>query len=349
MLPPLGKDRTRWPWKDERAANFWDTKTKRFKVPAVTETFDAQCASCHFTGFSLDAKTLEAAAFVTPSGLPWKSTEQRIEGNLGCEFCHGPGKEHRAAATSGHAGQFIVHPGLLAAEREMMLCGQCHSRPVGNDSLGMRNQPPLNQDNQMAPSGTRRKVWRAQYTTRADGEPGKDFWDDGIHSRKNRQQFSDLLKSKKYVNPRMLVTCTDCHDIHAGTTDPLSNPRGLTATDNSLCLKCHSTEGTTGAGATLHLLHTVISSVRMGAEFRCVSCHMDQVGKTGAGKLRATDASHQYFENDISDHSFILPRRNNPGVANYTPAEVSSGKAMPIPYTRLCGDCHQLGSITQKP
>jgi hypothetical protein len=351
-LPPLGNDRTRWPWKDERGSDFWDETAKLFKVPNLGQTFDAQCSSCHFTGFSIDPTTLESTAFETPNGIPWKTPDRRVEGNLGCEFCHGPGKEHREAAASGHPGQSIVHPGLLAAERETAICGQCHSRSVGNDALGLHDQPPLNQNNRMAPPGTRRKTWRTEYTTRPDGDPVTDFWDDGVHSRKNRQQFSDLMKSKKYANPRMLVTCTNCHDIHAGPTDPVTNPRGLIASvaDNSLCLLCHTLgSADTGPGAELHQLHTLIGSVRTDAAFRCVDCHMDQIAKTAAGKVRGNDPTHPSFENDITDHSFVIPRRDNPGVANYTAAQVAAGKAMPIPYTRTCGECHLLSTIAQKP
>jgi predicted CXXCH cytochrome family protein len=351
-MPPLGNDRQRWPWKDERAADFWDEQAKRFKAAALTESFDAQCSSCHFTGYSIDPKTLESTAQAAAGGIPWKTPGQRIEGNLGCEFCHGPGKEHRAAALAGRPGQFIVQPGLLAAEREMSLCGQCHSRPVGNDSLGLHNQPPLNQANAMAPPGIRRKIWRQQYTTRPDGDPRADFWDDGVHSRKNRQQFSDLMKSKKYANPRMLVACTNCHDIHAGTTDPVKNPRGLVASieDNSLCAMCHASDDlNSGPGATYHQLHTAVGTLRPDAAFRCVNCHMDKVARTGAGQPRASDATHQYFENDIRDHSFQIPRRDNPGVADYTLGQAAMGQAMPIPYTRTCGACHQLGTIANKP
>lgn len=349
--PPLGNDRTRWPWKDERAGDFWDATAKRFKLPGLNETFDAQCASCHFTGFSIDPTTLEATAFEAADGIPWKTPDRRIEGNLGCEFCHGPGKQHRDAIAAGRTTQFIVQPGLLSAERETAICGQCHSRPVGNDSFGLHNQPPLNHDNRMAPPGTRRKTWRAEYTTRPDGDPVADYWDDGVHSRKNRQQFSDLMKSKKYANPRMLVTCTSCHDIHATTTDPVNNPRGLIApiADNSLCSLCHTLDSTdTGPGAEYHQLHAVIGMLRPDAAFRCVNCHMDLSAKTGAGTVRAADATHQYFENDITDHSFVMPRRDNPGVANYTAAETAAGKAMPIPYTRTCGVCHLLSTIAQK-
>jgi hypothetical protein len=76
---------------------------------------------------------------------------------------------------------------------------------------------------------------------------------------------------------------------------------------------------------------------------------MDLTGRTGAGTPSAADASHQYFDNDIRDHSFILPRRDNPGVTHYTLAETAQGKAMPIPYTRACGDCHHLSTITPAP
>jgi hypothetical protein len=150
--PPIGNDRTRWPWLDVRAANYWDTTRKQFKVPVLTESFDAQCSSCHFTGFSIDPATLESTAFESPGGIPWQSPDRRVEGNLGCEVCHGPGREHVAAYGS-RPGQFIVQPGYLAAERMMAICGQCHSRPAGNDSLGMRNQPPLDRNNQMMPPG----------------------------------------------------------------------------------------------------------------------------------------------------------------------------------------------------
>jgi cytochrome c553 len=159
-----------------------------------------------------------------------------------------------------------------------------------------------------------------------------------------------MVKSKKYVNPRILVACTDCHDIHGGHTDPLANPRGLIASieDNSLCLKCHDIDRD-GQGATYQNLHMLAGSLRPEAPFRCVNCHMDLVAKTSAGKLRASDATHQYFENDIRDHSFIIPRRNNPGVLNYTLADASKGKAMPIPYARTCGECHRLDTIAAKP
>lgn len=76
---------------------------------------------------------------------------------------------------------------------------------------------------------------------------------------------------------------------------------------------------------------------------------MDQVAKTGAGQAGGSTATVQYFENDITDHTFIIPRKTDPGVANHTLAEVAQGKAMPIPYTRSCSNCHVLTTVSSKP
>jgi predicted CXXCH cytochrome family protein len=348
---PIGNDRRRWPWFDMRSANYWDNNTKMFKMPVLTESFDAQCSSCHFTGFSIDRTTLESTAFESPGGIPWRTPDRRIEANLGCEVCHGPGLQHQQANAS-HPGQFIVHPGYLAAERMMAICGQCHSRPVGHDSLNIHNQPPLDSNNRMMPPGGSRKTWRAEYVIRPDGNPGTDFWEGGIHSKLNRQQYSDLRKSKKYANPRILVTCTDCHDIHGGNTDPVENPRGLVASikDNSLCRQCHGPEDmSSGPGAPYHSLHERITDLRQDVPFRCVNCHMDQIARTGVGRPGGSNGTIQYFENDISDHTFIVPRKDDPGVATHTLAEVAQGRAMPIPYTRSCSNCHVLSTVSSRP
>jgi predicted CXXCH cytochrome family protein len=348
---PVGNDRRRWPWFDMRSADFWDGSTKLFKVPVLTQSFDAQCSSCHFTGFSIDRTTLESTAFESPGGIPWRAPDRRIEGNLGCEICHGPGLEHQQANSS-RPGQFIVQPGYLAAERMMAICGQCHSRPQGNDSFNMHDQPPLNLNNRMMPPGGNRRTWRAEYVTRADGNPKNDFWEGGIHSRVNRQQYSDLRKSKKYANPRILVTCTDCHDVHGAKTDPVANPRGLVASveDNSLCLQCHGPgDMSAGPGTAYHSLHELVADLRQGVPFRCVNCHMDKVARTSVGRPGTGNSSVQYFENDISDHSFILPRKDDPGVASHTLAEASQGRTMPIPYTSSCSNCHVLSTVASKP
>ena len=43
--------------------------------------------------------------------------------------------------------------------------------------------------------------------------------------------------------------------------------------------------------------------------------------------------------NDITAHLFDVPRRTNPAFKNIEP-----GKAMPIPFTNACGECHDVDS-----
>jgi len=76
---------------------------------------------------------------------------------------------------------------------------------------------------------------------------------------------------------------------------------------------------------------------------------MAPIGKTGAGRAGGSTATVQYFENDITDHTFIVPRKTDPGVASHTLAEAEQGKAMPIPYTRSCSNCHVLSTVSSKP
>ncbi len=52
--------------------------------------------------------------------------------------------------------------------------------------------------------------------------PGREdnIWPDDVHSNKPHQQYPDFLKSKMYRNDRLLVTCSDCHDMHGSTPNP---------------------------------------------------------------------------------------------------------------------------------
>jgi len=63
----------------------------------------------------------------------------RVEMGVKCESCHGPGKEHIAAAGAGSHDLKIVHPGRLDAFGQIQLCGNCHGRPPEDTDLaGLR-------------------------------------------------------------------------------------------------------------------------------------------------------------------------------------------------------------------
>jgi predicted adenine nucleotide alpha hydrolase (AANH) superfamily ATPase len=75
----------------------------------------------------------------------------------------------------------------------------------------------------------------------------------------------------------------------------------------------------------------------------CTSCHQFKTAQTGAGfgKGLVTDDGKNYWENDITSHLFIVPRKDNKYVKGVDP-----DKAMPIPYTNSCGiSCHDPKSL----
>jgi predicted CXXCH cytochrome family protein len=327
-------DRARKPWRDYHGDWLFNEETKKLTDPSKEKAFEKDCASCHYTGYTL-AKTAAgeyiAGAVNDPNGeadIDGDGTPNEL--NIGCETCHGPGAAHVKAPKAKKAST-IVSPGKLAPERASIICGQCHSRPQGN----LKNDQPVNKDNKMMLPGISRNDFLVNYTTRADAASG-DFWADGIHSKAHHQQYTDFIKSKKYRNGSHLLKCGDCHDPHG--SKPIKHQLKAEAGDgkNSLCAGCHADKT---ADIKKH------QQAKLGADMgaiRCVDCHATKTMQTGAGlgKGLAGKDGKNYWMNDITSHLFDVPRKTNVGVKGVEP-----GKAMPIPYTNACGNCHDASSL----
>jgi len=160
-------DRTRKQWRDYHADWLYDEQTKKLSNPPKKKSFDIECASCHYTGYTLTptvAGDFVAGAVNDPNG------EADIDGdgvpnelNIGCEVCHGPGSEHAKSVKTRKAAT-IVNPGKLAAERATVVCDQCHSRPQGN----LKNDQPLSKENRMLIPGISRNEYLTNHTTQKD-------------------------------------------------------------------------------------------------------------------------------------------------------------------------------------
>ncbi|OGW20818.1 MAG: hypothetical protein A2077_02255, partial [Nitrospirae bacterium GWC2_46_6] len=209
-------DRTRMVFRDYHGDWLYNEQTKKLADPPLAKSFDKECASCHYTGYTL--KHLESGEYIA-GAVNDPNGEFDIDGdgipnelNIGCETCHGPGSAH-VKAPKGKKASMIVSPGKLAAERSSVICGQCHSRPQGN----LKNDQPVNKDNKMMIPGTSRNDYLTNYTLREDAAKGA-YWPDGIHSKAHHQQYTDFIKSKKHRNGNQLLSCDDCHDPHGMTT-----------------------------------------------------------------------------------------------------------------------------------
>jgi hypothetical protein len=308
------KDRVRKQWRDYHM-DWWindPTGTPVFKKqPANNNAVDVQCATCHFNGYSVTknaAGEFMASGVADPNGEVHPVTGIKQELNIGCETCHGPGSEHVKA---GGRGKSIVTPQNLTPERETVICAQCHSRPQGNDSFGIKKDSPLNGENKMMVAGTSRADFLAQNTSRNDSDRS-DQWDDELFSKSHHQQYTDFIQSSKYRNGSKLLTCSSCHDLHA----PGKDRHQLTGvSDNSLCLSCH-----TNKKLDQHQIQK--TGFNMG-NAKCIDCHNVKTANSGAGLNQTGD----YLHGDITSHSFAVPDKFR--------------APMPVPYTSTCAACHQ--------
>lgn len=357
----------RWTWTHYNLQNWFDPAAGSLRVqgPAKGKSFDNNCAGCHFTGFSLTGNATDgwvAHGTADPNGeLDYDGDGASELMNTTCENCHGPGSDHWAVTGQGRA---IVTPRLLTPEREVMICAQCHTRALGIGGVpaGTANgtEAPLNAQHQMMWAGTKRSEWLQRYVSKlADGLWNNSKNDsngqpvalgDGLHARQHHQQASDFMKTRKYRNPNLLMTCASCHTPH-GTGDQTGAPvaphqmrQALDAAPGTagLCLSCHDSTFAAGAdvGARMkaHWTDRGILPIDMGA-IRCADCHAPKTAKSGAGLKQASIAGIQFWSGDISSHLFDVPRRAV--IAGKVGNGITGNDLQPIPYTNQCGTgCH---------
>ena len=327
-------DRGRKVWRDYHADWLFNEETKKLTNPAQAKSFDRECASCHYNGYTLTKNA--AGDYIAGSSNDYQG-ELDIDGdgkpneiNMGCETCHGPGSVHNDAKEIDMPST-IVSPSKLAAERATAICVQCHSRPQGY----LKNDQPVNAANRMMPPGTSRNVFLKDHTTREDAA-AKDYWADGLHSKSHHQQATDFIKSSKYRNGNQLVACSDCHDTHGN--GKFAHQLKADPSKPEACTSCHKDR----TDLKEHLADKSKCTVAP-ENITCSDCHNTKTMQTGAGfgkGLTGKDGK-DYWMNDITSHIYDVPRKDNKGVKG-----VESAKAMPIPYTKPCGAaCHDTKNL----
>jgi predicted CXXCH cytochrome family protein len=213
----------------------------------------------------------------------------------------------------------------------------CHNRQSGADAIG--GDHPLSVTGEWPKPGISRKDFLEDHTSRA-GPALSDYWADATHSKSHHQQYPDFVSSAHYRNEKILVGCSDCHDMHGGHSFERALVADPHAPDSPLCMNCHGNDLPSTA------VHTqaMLGAAHGAATASCIDCHMNKTAKTGSGEFgfllsaptgTSADSTETYFENDISSHVFDVPRKTNPGVEGVEPQS-----AMPIPYTQSCGTCH---------
>ena len=338
-------DRTRKVFRDYHLDFYWDDNDTPadpsddlIADPSITRNISRNCMGCHATGYEqyTDPDTDEVLCDSREDAFG----EYDIDGdgdlndiNTGCESCHGAGSAHGLAGEA----RYIVTPENLSPSRNVQLCGRCHDRQVGADTIG--GDHPLNVNGEFPPAGISRGEFLAEYVSR-QGPRASDHWADFTHAKSHHQQTPDFIKSDHYRNDNMLVVCSDCHDMHGGTGHRRALIADPDAPDSPLCMTCHGDD----IGGTLEHTTAVLGITHGPAVATCIDCHMVKTAKTGSGHYgfllsdptgTSSDVTETYFENDISSHIFDVPDKENVGVRGVVPAS-----AMPIPYTQACAVCH---------
>lgn len=372
-------NRSRRVWHDYKFHYWWSagadaqygTTDDVLEAPPVNEnTVQTMCASCHFNGWERyrDEATGQylARAVNDPGGaMNIDDDPEMDEINIGCENCHGAGSEHVALAErlrdtgdAADAGgsRYIVNPKYLSAERSSVVCGRCHDRRQGYGGPTVGYTQAVSESGELAKPGIGRHELITRFTDPVKKGPtmrgpgrADNIWPDDIHSNKPHQQYSDFLKSKMYRNDRLLVTCSDCHDLHGGTPHSrwlIHDPDDPTS---PLCQRCHAVD-------VLSHMETKLNAKMKGELTRCIDCHMPGTANTGGiagdfGRMiktppyvnAAEEEDNAYWESPINSHVFDVPLKTNIGVDGVPP-----GRAMPIPYTAACGTCHAVSELPFK-
>jgi predicted CXXCH cytochrome family protein len=232
----------------------------------IRQIWNANCFNCHATnivqGFDIADKKFKST---------W------TEMGIGCEACHGPGRQHVALAeeweknpsakpaydnsdTNRQLTDTLKTLSTRSAEprRVFDTCAYCHGNKK-NIFLGFK-------------AGDRYEDYAMPFLL-SDPIPANDyqgeFWPDGRPNRFNRPQALTMSGCFKAG----AIACTNCHVAHGSPFDASLKVDIKNGSDgDQLCTQCHTQPKFVAASLPQHTFHAPQSE---GS--RCVNCHMSDV------------------------------------------------------------------------
>ncbi|MEO2016077.1 MAG: multiheme c-type cytochrome [Fuerstiella sp.] len=176
-----------------------------------------------------------------------------LENAIGCERCHGPGRQHIAFHSADADVQLastdpIVNPASLRTALRESVCNQCHIQGVGRVLRADRR--PFD----FRPGMHMNEIWTTFVTgTGVDGEATEIL-----------SQVEQMRTSRCYIRSDGRLGCTSCHDPH-------SSP-GEKRIDfyRAACMACHTVSQ---PGCSL----SSAERLQVTADDSCIDCHMPRL------------------------------------------------------------------------
>ena len=169
--------------------------------PHFDKAIIPRCLECHASYFE----------WMPPPENRYRKTSLVL--GIFCEKCHGPGREHVALHRSGSkipagVSESIVNPAKLSRERQLDICGLCHS------GAGTPIVPSLS----FLPGDALEDYVYIPYASPEDAVD--------VHGSQVQ-----LLKRSRCFQASTTLTCISCHDVHTTQQDAPSFSKH--------CLTCH--------------------------------------------------------------------------------------------------------------
>ena len=248
----------------------WDTQLQQWFDPQPTlkarpgewvhwteggKNWNSMCADCHSTAVAKNFSAVENR---------YDTAVEEI--SVGCESCHGPGRDHQQAVLNGAVAELgdLKIDAMSAANPQLLVdnCGRCHARRQAITEKFEHGSNTLL--DHYLPSLLNPPLYHS------DGQILDEVF-----------VYGSFLQSKMYAAG---VSCVNCHEPHSAR---------LKAEGNQLCTGCHSAAE---FDSPQHHHHSETAALAAGNQ--CIDCHMP--GRLYMGNDFRRDHSFRVPRPDLS-------------------------------------------------
>lgn len=333
---------------------------------------ERRCIGCHTAGFT--------TGFDTVAG-EWRGGYTEL--GVGCESCHGPGREH--VVSGGDKAKILNPRGFLddtasGAKRADDTCARCHTRGTGGTAPGAPSPLLTPWSTVLARPfvpGDDAGVFIAATTDPADYRGYKDNYlvqssptpadpsdDSFIAARSGYMQgvehaLGAHAPADTVPGSNPAARCFDCHSPHGSAnpsllaeTSPLAPGAKTSDADGSLCLACHA-----GSAPFADIDAAAVAAFTKGQPSgvkTSVIAHMKDIGmpvdpdafqprKTGVGRCSTCHMPSTAEERRGATTDADGNPAGGPGGGTHTVIPIWPSASERAPMTNACAACHPTG------